>query len=53
MSRIGQKAVTLPKGAAVSVKGDKIVVKGPKGELFAPLMPGIAVDVEGEKVHVT
>ena len=53
MSRIGRKAVALPKGAAVSVKGDKIVVKGPKGELFAPLMPGIAVDVDGEKVQVT
>lgn len=53
MSRIGRKTVTLPKGASVAVKGDKIIVKGPKGELDTPLMPGINVDVENDQVRVS
>lgn len=53
MSRIGRKAVVLPKGAAVTVNGDKIVVKGPKGELSTPLMPGISVDIDGDKLQVS
>ena len=44
MSRIGRKAVEIAKGASVEVKGTDIVVKGPKGELHAQLMPGISVD---------
>ena len=53
MSRIGRKAIPMPKGAAVTVKGDKIVVKGSKGELDTPLMPGINVSVEQDKVLVS
>lgn len=53
MSRIGRKAVELPKGASVSLAGDKIIVKGPKGELNAKLMPGIQVKIEDTQVHVS
>jgi large subunit ribosomal protein L6 len=53
MSRIGRKAIFLPKGTTVAVTGDKIVVKGTKGELDTPLMPGINVNVEDEKVLVS
>ena len=52
MSRIGRKAVSLPKGATVAIKGDTIVVKGAKGELNTPLMPGISVNVEHDKILV-
>ena len=52
MSRIGRKAIFLPKGTTVAVKGDKIVVKGAKGELDTPLMPGINVTIENDKVMV-
>ncbi|MBQ7545303.1 MAG: 50S ribosomal protein L6 [Synergistaceae bacterium] len=52
MSRIGRKAVEIAKGASVEVKGNDIVVKGPKGELHAQLMPGITVDIEGGQVKV-
>ena len=45
MSRIGRKAIVLPKGTSVTIKGDKVVVKGTKGELDTPLMPEITVDV--------
>ena len=53
MSRIGNKAVEIAKGASVEVKGNDIVVKGPKGELHAQLMPGIAVDIDGGLVKVS
>ena len=52
MSRIGRKAVEIAKGASVELKGNDIVVKGPKGELHAKLMPGIKVDVDGGQVKV-
>ena len=53
MSRIGRKAVEIAKGANVEVKGTDIIVKGPKGELHAKLMPGIKVDVEANEVKVS
>ncbi|MDR1621293.1 MAG: 50S ribosomal protein L6 [Synergistaceae bacterium] len=53
MSRIGRKVISLPKGTTVAVKGDKIVVKGVKGELDTPLMPGINVNVDQDKVTVS
>ena len=53
MSRIGNKAVEIAKGASVELKGNDIVVKGPKGELHAKLMPGIAVDIDGGLVKVS
>ena len=53
MSRIGRKAVDIAKGASVEIKGNDIIVKGPKGELHAKLMPGIKVDVEDAQVKVS
>lgn len=52
MSRIGNKAVEIAKGASVELKGNDIVVKGPKGELHAKLMPGISLDIENGQVKV-
>jgi len=53
MSRIGRKAIPLPKGTTVTINGDKILVKGAKGELDTPLMPGINVNVEQDKILVS
>ena len=53
MSRIGRKAVDIVKDVTVNVKDEKIVVKGPKGELSTPLMPGIKVEMADGKVHVS
>ena len=52
MSRIGRRAIPLPKGTTVTVKTDKVVVKGAKGELDTPLMPGISVAVEDGRILV-
>lgn len=53
MSRIGLKAITLPKGVDIKIDGRKVSVKGPKGTLEMDIMPLINVEVaEGTvKVH--
>jgi large subunit ribosomal protein L6 len=53
MSKIGRKAITLPTGVTVEIKSNQVAVKGQKGELFAPLFPGITVAVEEGKVSIS
>ena len=53
MSRIGKKPVAIPSGVTVEVSGNKIVVKGPKGELSYEHLPEVTVVVEGDTVVVT
>lgn len=43
MSRIGKKPIPIPGGVQVSVQGDTVTVKGPKGILTYTLPPGIRV----------
>ncbi len=43
MSRIGKKPIEIPDGVTVSFKDQVATVKGPKGELFLPLISGITV----------
>jgi large subunit ribosomal protein L6 len=50
MSRIGRKEIPLPKGVEVRQDGNAVVVKGPKGSLATPLVPGISVNVENNVV---
>ena len=44
MSRIGKLPVTLPKGVDVTVSGQNVSVKGPKGELRRTFHPLVKVD---------
>lgn len=53
LSRIGRKPITLPDGVTVNKEVNKILVKGPKGQLSMDLVPGIDVQVEDGKVVVT
>jgi len=53
MSRIGKKPIPVPKGVTVSLKGQEIAVKGPKGELKRPVAPLVKVAVAGTEVTVT
>ena len=50
MSRIGKLPVSLPQGVSVTVTGDHLQVKGPKGTLATPLPGGITAKVEGGAV---
>ena len=53
MSRIGRKPVPVPNGVTVTVNGNTISVKGPKGELSRKLHPDMQVAVENDTVNVT
>ncbi len=46
MSRIGLKAIPLPKGVDVKIDGRHVSVKGPKGALEMEVMPLINVEIE-------
>ena len=52
MSRIGNAPIELSSGIEVSVDGDTVVVKGPKGTLTQTLDPRISVSVEDGVVTV-
>ncbi|MCK5460900.1 50S ribosomal protein L6 [Candidatus Gracilibacteria bacterium] len=53
MSRIGKKSVLIPQGVEVSVIGDKVVVKGPKGTLEQSIeQEFVSVKVEDGQVIV-
>ncbi len=53
MSRIGNRELSIPNNVTVTVDGNKVSVKGPKGELSTEVNKNITVKVEGEKVIVT
>ena len=52
MSRIGKKAVPVPAGVTVSVNGQTVAVKGPKGELKEILNEQVLVKMEEGGVKV-
>ena len=53
MSRIGNKAITLPAGVEVAREGDVVTVKGPKGELSRSVAHEINLTVDGTEVSFT
>ncbi len=53
MSRIGNRKLLVPANVTVSVDGNVVTVKGPKGELSTEVVKGINVTVEGNEVVVT
>ncbi|MEO5799990.1 MAG: 50S ribosomal protein L6 [Gemmatimonadales bacterium] len=52
MSRIGKKAVPLPKGVSATVSGHTITVKGAKGTLTRTLPADMLITIEGDEVKV-
>ena len=52
MSRIGKKPIVIPEGVTVTVNGNVVDVKGPKGELTREINPNVTVKVEGNEVKV-
>jgi large subunit ribosomal protein L6 len=53
MSRVGKKPVPIPSGVTVAVVDGTVRVKGPKGELAHPVLPGTTVTIEGDEARVT
>lgn len=50
MSRIGNNPVSIPSGVTVGVADGSVSVKGPKGELNAPLVAMVSANVTDETV---
>ena len=48
MSRIGKAPITVPAGVDVTVNGDRITVKGPKGSLEREIPGSITIDLDGD-----
>lgn len=53
MSRIGKKTITIPEGVNVTLEGNHITVKGPKGTLERDLSTNVAVKIDGNIVTVS
>ena len=53
MSRIGRKPVPVPNGVTVTIDGNTINVKGPKGELSRKLHADMTVALEDGHLNVT
>jgi len=52
MSRIGKKPVPLPKNVTATVDGQKVTVKGPKGQLSLTLVDDVEVKLEDGAICV-
>jgi large subunit ribosomal protein L6 len=50
MSRIGKKAITIPKGVTVTIREGELEVKGAKGTLRTPIPEGITFTQEGDQL---
>ena len=53
MSRIGKQPIAIPSGVEVSISGQHVAVKGPKGTLELDAPGEIVIATEGEQVVVT
>jgi len=53
MSRIGKKTIAVPKGVTVTLNGQDVAVKGPKGELSWTVAEEIEVKYEGDELSLT
>jgi large subunit ribosomal protein L6 len=53
MSRIGKKPITLPKNVNASIDGQRITVKGPRGELERVVHPAMSLAVDDGQIVVS
>jgi large subunit ribosomal protein L6 len=52
MSRIGKKAVAVPKSVTANVDGQTVSAKGPKGQLAVTLVDDVGVEMTGDGISV-
>jgi large subunit ribosomal protein L6 len=53
MSRIGRMPIAVPAGVNISIEGNTVKVKGPKGQLEKKFHPDITINIEAGKLEVT
>src|SRR5450759_4961605 len=52
MSRIGKAPITVPSGVDITIDGNVVAVKGPKGHLSTALSPEISVSLSDGVISV-
>lgn len=52
MSRIGKQVISVPGGVSVTVKGSRVTIKGPKGELAREFHPEMEIVHENDELRV-
>jgi large subunit ribosomal protein L6 len=53
MSRVGKKPIEIPAGVTVTLNGNVVTVKGPKGELTRTFNPDMQINVEDNIINVS
>jgi large subunit ribosomal protein L6 len=53
MSRIGKAPIDVPPGVVVNIKGNKITVTGPKGELCRLFSPDMSINLDDNTLSVS
>jgi len=53
MSRIGKKPITIPSGVTVTLQGQTVTVKGPKGQLDWTVAEEVEIKQEGSELNLT
>src|SRR5690606_29302299 len=53
MSRIGKKPIEIPNGVTVTINGNTVTVKGPKGELTRSFSPLLDIKLEDNVLTVS
>lgn len=52
MSRVGKNPIPIPEGVKVTISDNKVLVKGPKGELSRSIHPRIKLELKDDKILV-
>lgn len=52
MSRIGKKPISIPEDVEVKIEGQKIIVKGPRGELQREVRPEVKIEIKDKEIIV-
>jgi large subunit ribosomal protein L6 len=53
MSRIGKKPIEISAGVDVKIEGQKVIIKGPKGELQKSIRPEIKLELKEGKLFLS
>jgi large subunit ribosomal protein L6 len=52
MSRVGKKPILIPESVEVKIEGQKVIIKGPKGELSQEVRPEIMIEQKNGQIFV-